>query len=432
MTSSRSKFWLAFIFVLDCTIMPVIKISGVSFKISYLIAFYFVLQYLFRHFNIATYLYKKNVKMVTRKITCFMIVVCFGQLWISLFASPTGYDALVKFMLGCALMIGAMLVGYEAHDINFNFLFYCLMLNNVINMVLALLGRAAPPLLLKIYYISVDTYTEGYYRNGGIIGNPNSTLLIMNMILLCIVVLYKKDMLHLSKLKIILIIIMPILCDIVVSSRGELIQTIIIDIFFVWFYLKKNPNPTKIISTVVVSGVVIVVALFIFNNYFLPKYPNMQISLDRLTTIEYMGNTSGSDVLNTSMRPFYKLDVFSQRFAFSPIWGTGVDACSGIDALLKGTTGYHNDIFMIMASAGIIGLFLWISICKIGVASCGLIMLSPILTSGISNTFIQSWAGTMMYFFIIGCCIRNSQTEDRQANLPRIRIRWGKSGNGSL
>lgn len=405
MRGEKSYYLLVFIFLVDCTVLPVIKIAGLSFKVSYVLAFWYVVKYIINLLLTSKGFNDYYIKYLNRRIVLFLAVICFGELWSMLYSTSSNFTSLIKFSLGCILMLGSMFLGYVSNNNKWNFLFYCLIVNNIINIMLALLGRTAPSILLKIYTISVDTFTDGYYRNGGIIGNPNSTLLIMNVLLLCIVVFFRRGIIELKSWQIILTIIMPIACDIVVSSRGELLQTILIDIYFLWSLLKVNPNPKKIIHMLLASIVIVSLALMIFNTILLPRYPNIQLSLDRLSKLEDVSTTE-NDVLDNIYRPIYKFDVFIKRFYISPIWGTGVDAFSSIKGLVKATTGYHNDLFMIAGSGGIIGLILWIGIFRVAAKKCGVIILTPVIISGLSNTFIQSWAATMVYFFIIGYCIK--------------------------
>ena len=425
MKISRLKDFLAFVFVFDCAVLPVFKVFGMTFKISYLIGFIFLFGFFLSEMANRNNLKNSEVHGIGIRIIFFVLLAVFGEFFFALLEKLTETGQLIKLIIGCLLMVGSLYFGYALKNKRFNFLFYCLIINNVVNILLALLGRMAPGFLLKIYAISVDTYIDGYYRNGGIIGNPNATLLIMNMLLLAIVVLYSKGLLKLGSIKIVICIIMPLFCDIAVSSRGELIQTVLIEAYFVYSVFKKQKKVFDFVKIIIVSAVVTSVSLLIFNFVILPKYPNIRLSIDRLTEIEEITQTDSNEMTDTVARPFYKWDVFINRFKVSPVWGSGTDAAySNVESFAKGTTGYHNDWFLVLATSGIAGFLLWIGIIKKGVHHCGFILLTPIVTTALSNTFIQSWAGTMLYFFTIGVVLRQGDNGD--ATPSRIRFKLGR------
>jgi len=408
---SRFNNLLGFIFIFDCVVLPVIKIAGLSFKSSYVISLVCLVLY-------CVDLLKgtKRLDSSTRKTALmlfgFMALICFGELYAVLLFDVNVTEKFLKILIGCFLMVGSLYFGYICHVDIWNSAFWCFVFNVIINCTLALLGRSAPSLLLKIYSISVDTFIDGYYRNGGIIGNPNSSLLIMNLILMAVVLLYSFDKIKLSNFKIAMLYVLSIACDIIVSSRGELLHTIFILSYLTYHFIKKNNDFIKFLAKMCGVVIIVILALFTFKNALINKFPNIEISLERMLSLESLFSTSDEDALLSSIeRPLYKLNVFAERFQYSPVWGSGIDGEGNISAFVKGTTGYHNDIFMILGAAGIIGFLLWFGIIKKAVRQIGIVVLSPFLISALSNTFLQSYAATMIYFFVIGYCYRNCHKE---------------------
>ena len=310
-----------------------------------------------------------------------------------------------KIVIGNVLMMGSLGYGYRCKG-NVGLAAYWSFVANVIaNCILALMGRAAPSFMVKLYSISLETFMDGYYRNGGIIGNPNSSLLVTNMILLLVVVLYRHDKIGLSGMKLGSLYFLSIAADIIVSSRGELLHTILILSYLTYWVAKKTGSTAKTLKKFASMAIVIVVVVGVLWGGLVERFPNIQISLDRMNSITSVLDASeegGEEEINTIARPLLRFNVFWERFRHSPIWGTGIDGNGNISDFQKGTTGYHNDFFMILGASGILGLLLWLMIIKKAIYKIGLCMLFPFMVTAISNTFVRSYFGTMLYFFIIG------------------------------
>ena len=393
---------LAIVFVFDCAVMPVIKIAGLSFKISYLIAFGSIALLLWQSLlNGRTML--NGVGKVLRLLTGYIILLFVGQFWSMLFYEIPIDTEFWKAVITGALMLGSVYFGYKCKTDVGKIAYWSFVTNVVINCILALLGEKAPAFLTNLYSIAVETYIDGYYRNGGMIGNPNSTLLITNMVLLLIIVLYKFDKIKLSNVKIASIYMLALAADIIVSSRGELLHTIGLLAYFTYLQVKKNPDVKKLFTRLAAVTGIVVLAISLFWGDIVEQYPNIEVSWERMTSLTEVMDTTAEDAdISSIARPFLKTDVFWSRFQHSPIWGTGVEAGGPHADFAKGTTGYHNDFYMILASAGILGFLFWLNIIRYAVKRIGWCMLAPFVVTAISNTFVRSYFGTMIYFFIIG------------------------------
>lgn len=400
-TNSLLKI-LTIVFVFDCAVMPVIKIGGLSFKISYVIAFG----------TLALLLYKSLLNGRTAlngagkafwALTGYIVLLFFGQFWAMLIYEIPMDTEFWKIAIGSILMLGSVYFGYTCKTDIGKITYWSFVVNVVINCILALLGNEAPAFLTNLYSIAVESYIDGYYRNGGMIGNPNSTLLITNMMLLLIIVLYKFDKIKLSNLKIASVYMLSVGADIIVSSRGELLHTLGLLAYFTYLQVKKNPDVRKLFTRMVAIVAIIAGTMALFWGDIVEKYPNVEKSWERMTSLTEVMNTDTDDAEVSSVaRPFLRTDVFWSRFQHSPIWGTGIEGKGNHEDFKKSTTGYHNDFYMILGSTGILGLLLWLSIIKQAVKKIGWCMLSPFAVTAISNTFVRSYFGTMIYFFIIG------------------------------
>lgn len=393
---------LAFVFVFDCAVMPVMKVGGLSFKISYLIAFGSIALLLSNSLlNGRTML--NGIGKVLRSLTWYIVLLFLGQFWAMLFYEIPMETEFWKIVIGSVLMVGSVYFGYKCKADIGKIAYWSFVINIVINCILALLGEEAPAFLTSLYSIAVETYIDGYYRNGGMIGNPNATLLVTNMMLLLIIVLYKFDKIKLSNIKIASVYMLSIAADIIVSSRGELLQTIGLLVYFTYLQVKKNPDVTKLFTRMVAVVGIIVLTIALFWGDIVEQYPNIEQSWERMTSLADVMDTSAEDAdVSSIARPFLRTDKFWNRFKHSPIWGTGIEGGGTHADFSDGTTGYHNDFYMILASAGILGFLLWLGIIKFAVKKIGWCMLAPFVVTAISNTFVRSYFGTMIYFFIIG------------------------------
>lgn len=394
--------WLCAIFVFDCAVLPVIKIAGQSVKISYGIALVYILLLSIRMLKRSNMGWG-STNTIFWNLILYIILIFFGELWSAALYGISMQTNFIKIMIGIVFMIGSLYYGYVCKARLGKSVFWIFVLNVVVNCILALLGRAAPAFITKLYSVSVETFSDGYYRNGGIIGNPNATLLVTNISLLLVVILFRYDKLKLSNIEIAVLYLLSIAADIIVSSRGELLHTLLILSYFTYWLVRKNRDSIKLLKRIGLISIIIVLAIGTLWGIVVQKYPNIQLSIERMTSIDNMLNASeDASGLSSIARPLYKLDVFWSRFRHSPLWGTGIDGGGNIPDFVKGTTGYHNDFFLILGASGVLGLVLWLKIIVKTTRRIGVCMLFPFFTTAISNTFLQSYFGMMLYFFTIG------------------------------
>lgn len=401
-TTFNPAGWLCALFILDCAMMPVVKIMGLSYKFSYMVAFLTVAYMLLMKLKEIPLL-RGDIRKVSLSLilcTCFL---CFGELWAMAFFGVSLNTTFLKIVIGYILMIGALYYGYVCRVKIADVVYWGFIGNVVINCVLSLLGREVPAFLAKLYSISLETYIDGYYRNGGIMGNPNSSLLITNIILLFIVVLYKHDRIKLSNFRLASLYILSIAADVIVSSRGELLHTALILAYLTYLVFKKTKSAGKMLLRIGIVAVLIVLIVTMFWGVLVEEFPAITTSVERMLSLEDLFDSS-SDTAETDsiFRPFLRVGDFINRFRYSPFWGTGVDGGGSNPDFVKGTTGYHNDYFFVLGSAGILGFAMWFRIVRIAVKRVGLCMLAPLTITALSNTFVRSYFGTMLYFFIIG------------------------------
>jgi hypothetical protein len=240
--------------------------------------------------------------------------------------------------------------------------------------------------------------------------------LVMNMILMNIVILYKLRKIEITGLHMWLVLIVPILTNVFISSRGEFIQTILLELFYIYLLVKNEPNRRKTIFRVIVLVAVLIGAYFYVFHYLYYINDSVRYGIDRLSTISDTTSVDGfsTEEADTMLRPFFRADVFWKRFKHSPLWGAGYSFGEG--DFFKSADGYHNDWFRILASTGIAGFCCWIAILKKFVKKTSILILLPFLLAGLSNTFLRSTHALTIYFFLLGAVMHLSQEDAKTEN----------------
>jgi hypothetical protein len=397
---------LAIIFIWDIMLMPLNHALGIPMKISYIIAFFWLIVFLIpgQLIKYELGITKKYVTMLTL-FSGLIILGIIGELILPLFSTVTNrYPGIYGIFL-YILMIASLGLGVFSRNFNVRQLVYIFYIYVFLNIIFVLFYDSFS-WLINLYFTSgYGTWDTSMARPGGLLGNANATMLHMNILLLAIFVLFNKGLLRIEqKLEIFLLIFLPILMNIIISSRGELVSTIILESFFV-YSLFKNPKYTLVQKTA--SIIIILFAFLSFYyvgiGYLLSKYSNVQYSINRVSTMITITDQNSAST-DSYLRPFIHWDSFKERFAASPLIGSGF-SFGATYPFTRSADNYHNDWFRICISSGFIGLCIWLFILRKAINYGGIIMILPFLSPGLSNTFIRSSFDVACYFFVLGILI---------------------------
>ena len=410
--NKKNMPWILYIFLFDFCILPTFHIFGLPFKVSYLIGFVWLLY--FALFDRANPLRKSKEGL--RVVGCFLgiiIVTTLGELT-SFFVAGTDFDYYIKQLFFFIVLISCVVLAYNYHYFNKGYFVFLLIVFCLVNILFGALGSKIPSFFIKLYISNNDSSVLDYNRINGTLGNPNATLCLMNMIFMAIIVFIRKGEIHVgASWKMIVLIILPILTNAFINSRGEFLVTAFLEVVFIFSVFQKVKSIRKIIW-VVTLAVVFIVGYNILFGYLATQYKTVSFSLSRImglfeenyTTVYETGTDSFSE------RPFIHLDEFFDRFMFSPIWGSGFDVGPGV--LTRSTTAYHNDWFQMFASGGLIGGLLWVCLFVFAARKCGLFYLVPLFVTAISNSFINSPFALGVFFITSICCLRKQELNPKK------------------
>lgn len=394
---------VALAFIMDEALLPVFHPMGIPLKISYVILLVAVVFHFLSIKINKNWIFRFEDGSEARKVIywffALILLSCMGEATMLIHSNIQKGEPFTDALLNFAFMIAAFVLGYSIYRYNKKVLLWALYFYSALNMALLLFYGSLPGIVKRIYS---DYYASGV-RIRGTGGNANTTILVMNIILLSIVVLFKLRKIKITGIHTWLVFIVPIMTNIFISSRGEFIHTILLELFYVYLLFKTERNKGKtFIRIVVIVVLIIAVYLFVFG-YLYNTNDSVKYGIDRLFMISEVTDVDGYETgeVDTLMRPFFRADVFWARFKHSPIWGAGY-SFGDADDFIKSANGYHNDWFRVLASTGLLGLCCWFAIVKKFVKRSSIVVLLPFFLAGLSNTFLQSTHALNIYFFLFG------------------------------
>lgn len=405
---------VAFLFLMDEALFPVFHPMGIPFKLSYVFLLFALVFHILSvkindnwRFRFET---GSEAKKVVYLFAGLLALSCLGEVTMLLFSDVSDGKPFADALLNYAFMLSSFILGYVIYQYNKKVLLWALYLYSAINIGLLMFYDALPGFVKSMYG---EYYASGI-RIRGTGGNANTTLLVMNMILLSIVVLFKLKKLNISGAHVWLVLIVPLLTNVFISSRGEFVQTLLLEAFYIYYLVKNEENKAKTLFKILTILVLLIaVYLFVFN-YLYYTNDSIRYGIDRLSMITDATDVEGYDTgeADTILRPFFRADVFWARFKHSPLWGAGYSYGTSND-FVKSANGYHNDWFRVLASTGILGFTCWFSLVKkyVKKARAGFLVLIPFFLSGLTNTFVQSIHALNIYFFLFGILIHIAECE---------------------
>lgn len=416
-----NKYFMIYLCLFDMSILPIMHLFGKPFKFCYLIC---GLYFLFFLINSPVYFgdkllfnYRNSRQMlknnyVRKLVFCMVIIILatvIGEVTLHVITEVEFSTYFVEQIFGYVILIAFMGLGWDYYDYDKRFLIFVLFVFCAINISFSVL-RDRTPYFLKYAYGMIGTRQEAELaseRVMGTLGNANATLSLMNAIFMSIVVFYVKDLIKIKRHSLIIAIsLMPILANIFLNSRGEFIVTCCLEMVFVYTAIKKQIDFRKKLNLVIMFLAIIIIGVILVWGVLAPKYPTVQFSLNRITSIftnsevQYYGKSE-----SVLTRPFIHWDEFILRFRMSPLWGTGFGV-SKDSQFIRSSMSYHNDWFGILASSGVFGGLCLIYMVYISAKKCGLFYILPFVVTAISNSFLFSYYAIGIYFMTVTILIR--------------------------
>lgn len=415
----KEYYWLhtliALVFLLDETLFPVFHPAGIPMKVSYVILLFALGFHLFSIRVGSSLRFKMPATSESKKIVYllfFLILLSvLGEATMRLFSGVKNGSPFTDALLNYGFMTAAFILGYALYRYNKKALLWTLYLYAAINIALLMFYDSLPGFVTSLYG---EYYATGI-RIRGTGGNANTTLLVMNMILMSIVVLYKLRQIEITGVHVWLVLLVPILTNVFISSRGEFIHTVVLELFYIYLLLKYETNRTKTLGRVIGIAVLLIATYIYVFHYLYYINDSIRYGIDRLSTLGEASSVDeyGTGDADTVLRPFFRADVFWNRFKYSPLWGAGYSYGTA-ENFIKSANGYHNDWFRVLASTGIAGFCCWFVMVKKFVKRTSIMILLPFLLAGLSNTFLQSTHALNIYFFLFGAVFHLAEASDRK------------------
>ena len=402
--------FLALFILADQLLLPVPRLFGISlFKPSYWILFswpLFVMIYVHKGYVVsgAAHRFLKMTAPLLGIILCGLL----GQLYLSTLGDIGNQNEALRATVFYLLMIFAFGFGQLIPYFRYKWilwLFYAI----VALVLLLVFAIDRLPILAQLYFITPEKIEkiselvtfQGRYRG---LSNPNSTMLLVNIVFLFLVVTYRLGYIsRLPKFHIIFASTLNLVLCFIMASRNQMIVSVILALIFISAAIKKKK--TYLFSLFVLVLGISILILLISSSAFRENYPFLENAFSRFATTDIFDITN-KPVFETILRPFYQWQDFWDRFIESPIIGSGYSTLSvyPFDTLPE----FHNDWFRVWATGGAIAgllLFLWmIRIHKY----FGLLVLLPFFLPGLTNTFLRNTPAVIVYCFLLGMLIEKN------------------------
>lgn len=380
-------------------------IGGVPIKPSYLILIIWALFVFFINKSIDKEFLKIGVGF-------FIIIACAltGEIIMDLRYPQMHHNETVWSITIYALAILSYGFAKDVRWFNFNWLWTILLLAVTINFLLIFLSHIFP-FLANFYYsksAASDLGLEGVdeilnmLRPRGIFGNPNTSMLQVNIIYLFAILATKAKLCLPPKgVKFFISIAMPISLAFVLGSRSELLVSCFYSIYLCWIlWGSKSLIYVSLIAIILVSAVFMLSSILERNTGF-EKTDMLNYAISRVTKTNEEFLTA-EDQTQGVKRPLIMFEYAKQRFLFSPLFGTGFNAVENTYPFNESPRYFHNDWLRIIATSGIIGFISLLWILFNYSFRINPILLTPFILPALTNTFLLSIPTVMFYFFMLG------------------------------
>jgi hypothetical protein len=412
---------LALFILADQLLLPVPRLFGISlFKPSYwvLLAWplFIIMQY--KRGYVASGRSRRFFKM-TGPVMGILVCGLLGQLYLSTLGDICNPNEAFRATVFYLMMVFSF--GYGQFVSNFHYRWLLWLFYATAALVLFLVFTVDRfPIFAQLYYhtpeniekLSELVRSQGRYRG---LSNPNSTMLLVNIVFLFLVVSVRLGYLRrLPKYHIVLASTLNIAVCFILASRNQMVASIILVAFFAATSVKQWT--TKIFAVIALFFAVIAFFVF-FGNALRNNYIFIDNAYSRFATTAVF-DIAGERQAETIIRPLIHWQGFSDRFLKSPLIGSGYSTLYSypFDKLPE----FHNDWFRVWATSGAIGgmlLFVWMfRIYK----NVGLLVLLPFFIPGLTNSFLRNTPATIVYCFMLGILIEEKfRTEARMSGSIR-------------
>lgn len=405
---------LAVILVVDLLLLPMFHLGGLPIKLTFVVLALWAVSTMSATLIVGHVDPGRNGRFILIAFPILGIAVAgiFGQLYLSMQGDLVDPEEGLRSVLIYVLMILAFGFGQSVPGFSPKWLLRVLYAAVTANFLFVFAGSDLPWLTNFYYDETVADEILGFARPRGLFGNPNATMLLVNMPLLFAVAATRLGYLKgVAKWHYVLIVVLALSLAFVLGSRSEFVSTTILGMALM--FSPSFRRVTKIRgSVIVILGSLIALSALIQLRDSSYSFVDQTLSRFEDTNLFDVEHATTANIL----RPLITWDMFRDRFVVSPLFGTGFSMIEQ-PPFEKSPVYFHNDWFRILATSGILGglfaLFLAIQIAK----RLGWVLLLPYFLPGLTNTFILNIPAVMFYFFMVGVLMERGA---RQASTAEV------------
>lgn len=387
------------------------QVGGVSFKLSYLLLLFWLMFFLLGKMNKELNSMRIDFFYVTLPITLVIICMILGEIWLSAFYYVENHSNAIRAIITVFFASISFSVGRHSSNFKISWLVIIFFLSVLLNIIFIFFSSELPMWFINFYIPERATSdTVGFQtvddilnlvRPRGIFGNPNASMLMINMLALFIHISIKNKLIIINSYFVSLsLILFPLILAAVFASRGEFVVSFFLSVLN-FKLLRKNftySNRYKVLLSII-TGFLIVIGILKQNNIDI----NTLGEFNRLYKTFEVFDDNADD--NSSIaRPLIMLSVFVGRSVHSPFFGTGISEAKA-EFFEDGTQYFHNDWLYVLATSGLIGFISYIIVFGFFKKHFGWLVLIPVFLPGLINTFFLNIPAFICYFCITGILI---------------------------
>ncbi|HEV2149058.1 MAG TPA: O-antigen ligase family protein [Longimicrobiaceae bacterium] len=393
---------LGLLFILDQLLLPMPHIAGMPFKLTYLFLGVWLVDLagkkLVREADARRYQEFLRVALYFLGIIAAAVV---GELWTGTRIRVPDHGETYRSIAIYLLMLLSFGLGLSAYQFRMRWLLHLLYVSVAANLIVVFFGRYFPGLVL-LYYDATTTGADvlDAYRPRGLLGNPNVSMLHVNLVMLFVVIAQMKGYLELGVQRAVITLALPIVTALVLATRTELLVSIILGAALLNSIARQRGNRPA--QRLLIGGAALVSAGLLFVAVSFVAANNELI----LTGLERVTSTRGAlldvaDRNSSILRPLLVWEIVYARFMDSPFFGTGFNRAQ-FWPYNYSPLYYHNDWFRVLVTSGLAGFLLFVLLVRRIWTVAGGIAVLPFFLPALTNTFILAIPASMFYFFMIG------------------------------
>lgn len=408
------------LFLYDLFVLPLINIGPVGFRLSYIAIGVMGLKHLV--FGANRIRRERNVILSIPFLAFLLIVVTtIGHYFLVISHDVSyGYEAF-RSIVHITFMALAYVAGRNISKFNFADLHKAFIVVIVVNLFFTIGTNWIPDVIFSLYFpekLLSGSFAESYgissidalrswYRPLGPHGSPTYSAFAVNIFYLFYVVAHLNQSIFTEKLKSrLMILLMPLILSLFYASRTEMIASGIISLVIYYHWYAKKPLWVYNVSFMV-KIILATLLIYIGISYLIRDLLIEVTFVDLIRILDFIDNPLSGGASSAEgaggggeIRSTFMFESAWNRFIVSPLFGTGLG--QGSERYLDTVWFYHNDVFYIFVSSGIIGALIYVALIVRHVLPMHSIMVLPFLLPGLTNSFLLVFPMVIAYFYMLG------------------------------